>query len=320
MKKNLSVFPLVLLMCLVVGYQKQVEELVEDVSFNQRLPLIDVHFHANPALEERNMPLELKEKFIDWLPQNISLPKTNKELIQKTLDMLDHFNITRIVAFGDILEQWKKKTFDRIIPGAPIFISEETSKPEFISNLHKAFAEGYFEVLGEFWIQPAGLKPNDSSVEPYLSMAEDFDVPVGLHMGPGPKHVKAFWPQYQVRLGNPLLLEDTLAQHPGLRLYVMHAGYPFIDEMVGLMLAYPQVYVDISLINWTIPREAFNSYVKKLVEAGFEKRIMFGSDYTSSPDIIRLAIEGVESLDFLTNEQKRDIFYNNAVRFFRLEE
>jgi predicted TIM-barrel fold metal-dependent hydrolase len=34
---------------------------------------------------------------------------------------------------------------------------------------------------------------------------------------------------------------------------------------------------------------------------------------------IRLAVESIESADFLTPEQKRDIFYNNAVRFFRLK-
>jgi hypothetical protein len=32
-----------------------------------------------------------------------------------------------------------------------------------------------------------------------------------------------------------------------------------------------------------------------------------------------MAIEAIESAEFLTAEQKRDIFYNNAVRFLRLE-
>jgi predicted TIM-barrel fold metal-dependent hydrolase len=32
-----------------------------------------------------------------------------------------------------------------------------------------------------------------------------------------------------------------------------------------------------------------------------------------------LAVESIESADFLTPEQKRDIFYSNAIRFFRLK-
>jgi len=63
----------------------------------------------------------------------------------------------------------------------------------------------------------------------------------------------------------------------------------------------------------------FHSYLRRLVEAGFGKRIMFGSDQSQWPDSIAAAIEGIESADFLTEERKRDIFYNNAARFLRLE-
>jgi uncharacterized protein len=38
------------------------------------------------------------------------------------------------------------------------------------------------------------------------------------------------------------------------------------------------------------------------------------------PDAIGGAIEGIESADFLTEEQKRNIFYNNAARFLRFSE
>jgi len=39
----------------------------------------------------------------------------------------------------------------------------------------------------------------------------------------------------------------------------------------------------------------------------------------SRPESMLPAEESIESADFLTPEQKRDIFYNNAVRFFRLK-
>jgi predicted TIM-barrel fold metal-dependent hydrolase len=62
----------------------------------------------------------------------------------------------------------------------------------------------------------------------------------------------------------------------------------------------------------------FHRYLRRLVEAGYGERVMFGSDQMSYPDALRIAIENVESADFLTPAQKRDIFYNNAVRFLRL--
>jgi predicted TIM-barrel fold metal-dependent hydrolase len=85
------------------------------------------------------------------------------------------------------------------------------------------------------------------------------------------------------------------------------------------MSVYPQVYADVGAIDWLIPREEFHAYLQALVRAGLGKRIMFGSDQMIWPEAIGMAIEGVESAKFLTRAQKRDIFYNNAVKFFRLD-
>jgi predicted TIM-barrel fold metal-dependent hydrolase len=100
----------------------------------------------------------------------------------------------------------------------------------------------------------------------------------------------------------------------------MHAGWPMSDQMVGLMWAHPQVYVDTGAIDWALPRKEFHAYLRRLVEAGVGKGIMFGSDQMVWPETIGMAVEGIQSASFLTEEQKRDIFYNNAVRFLRLDE
>jgi predicted TIM-barrel fold metal-dependent hydrolase len=55
------------------------------------------------------------------------------------------------------------------------------------------------------------------------------------------------------------------------------------------------------------------------MDAGLGKRVMFGSDQMEWPETIGLAIDAINAADFLTPEQKRDIFYNNAARFLRLE-
>ena len=77
---------------------------------------------------------------------------------------------------------------------------------------------------------------------------------------------------------------------------------------------------DLSTITWIIPRKAFHKYLQGLIDAGLGKRLMFGSDQMIWPETIPMAIEAIESAEFLTEEQKRDIFYNNAARFLRLDE
>ena len=100
----------------------------------------------------------------------------------------------------------------------------------------------------------------------------------------------------------------------------MHAGYPYLQETIAIMHIYPQVYADLGAIDWRRPRGEFHEYLRALVRAGFGKRLMFGSDQMVWPEGIGMAVEGIESASFLTEEQKRDIFYNNAVRFLRLDE
>ena len=85
------------------------------------------------------------------------------------------------------------------------------------------------------------------------------------------------------------------------------------------MHMYPQVYADVAAIDWLRPREEFHEYLRALVRAGFGKRLMFGSDQMVWPEGIGMAIHGIESASFLTQGQKRDIFYNDAMTFLRLE-
>jgi uncharacterized protein len=78
--------------------------------------------------------------------------------------------------------------------------------------------------------------------------------------------------------------------------------------------------VDVAGNDWGLPRKEFHGHLRRLVEAGFEKRIMFGSDEMVWPGTITVAIESIESADFLNREQKRDIFCRNAARFLRLDD
>jgi hypothetical protein len=254
-------------------------------------------------------------------------PKSDSELLTQTLAILERYNI-RGVTSGSFEEvtRWRTASPARIIPAVSFFKSgrDAQGRPLYRdpADLRRLVQEGKVAVFAEIAPQYRGMSPADPALEPYFALAEELDIPVGIHMGEGPPggpNVEGYT-KYRVSLGNPLLLEDVLIRHPRLRVYVMHYGSPFVDEMIALLFSYPQVYVDVAQNNWGFPRKHFHSQLRQLVEAGFGKRILFGSDQMIWPQTIGLAIETIDSADFLTEEQKRDIFYNNAVRFLRLAE
>jgi predicted TIM-barrel fold metal-dependent hydrolase len=149
-----------------------------------------------------------------------------------------------------------------------------------------------------------------------FALAVEFDLPVLIHSG----GTGAASSKFRIASGHPELLEDVLLKYPTLRLCIAHAGFPFFEEIVTILYRYPNVYVDVSAINWIIPRPMFHRYLRGLIDAGLSKRIMFGTDQMAWPETIDIAIEAIESAEFLTAEQKRDIFYNNAARFLRLHD
>ena len=279
---------------------------------DSKLPIIDIHLHAYTAWNP-NATDSL------WIPLYLPMPSTDRELMEMSLAQLKKYHIVKASTSGNIetVKRWYKADPERIIPAIMMnSIPEDKSFPDTIRSM---FNRGEIKVLGELALQFSNIEPGDPALEPYLKLAEELDIPLGIHMGPGPSGgALRCCPNYRVRSGNPLLWEDALIKHPKLRLYIMHAGWPMLDNMVALLHSYSNVYVDVSVINWYIPRAEFHFYLKRLVDAGFGQRIMFGSDQCYWPDAIGLGIEGIDSAPFLNKEQKRDIFYNNAARFLRL--
>ncbi len=72
---------------------------------------------------------------------------------------------------------------------------------------------------------------------------------------------------------------------------------------------------------WSIcsyPIKEVDGYIQRIVEAGFEDRVMFGTDQMVWPKLIETSIGVIDRASYLTPQQKRDILYNNAARFLRL--
>ena len=174
--------------------------------------------------------------------------------------------------------------------------------------------------MGEIGLQYEGLSPSDPSVDAYFALAEQLDIPVGIHMGTGGSgRANIGLPKFRGSMGNPLLLEDLLARHPKLRVWIMHAGYPMIDNLLTLLASNSYVYVDVAGLIWSYPLKEVHMYIQRIVEAGFEDRVMFGTDQMVWPKLMAASIGVIEGATYLTTQQKRDILYNNAARFLRLD-
>jgi hypothetical protein len=304
----------------------------------ERLPIIDMHLHAHAADHQGTPPRGICAPFTQfpaWDPARswgdvfaemqrnppcddpLWSPTSDEALRDRTLEILERRNIIGMLSGSlDRVEQWREAAPERIIPGLELFGRNVDVSPESLRQLYQA---GRVAVLSEVSNQYAGIPPNDPRLEPYWAVAEELDMPVGIHIHPGPPGTPYLGgPTHG--LHSPLLLEEVLVRHPGLRVYVIHAAWPQLDDMLTLLFTHPQVYVDVGGLVWIHPRADFYRYLRAIVEAGFGNRVMFGSDQMIWPEAIERAIQSIEDAPFLSEQQKRDILYNNAARFFRLSE
>jgi len=279
----------------------------------KHLPIIDVHVHAmkvNPAFAVDMCPWFLSDMPggdpnqppPSLLNTDCATPlkaaKCDKEFQDSLIATMKRLNIT-VIASGDasILRNWQNAAPGRVIPAIGIGSSKDMTAVAFTDSL----SSGFYKVMAEVAVQYQGLSPSDSSLDPYFAAAEKLNIPVGIHMGTGGNGMANITsPKYRASMGNPLLLEDLLARHPKLKVWVMHAGYPMIDNMLALMGANAYVYVDVAGLIWSYPLDEVNNYIKRMVQAGFEKRIMYGTDLMVWPKLLETSIGVIENASYLS--------------------
>jgi predicted TIM-barrel fold metal-dependent hydrolase len=277
-----------------------------------RGPIIDVHLHA-----------QTRESLAQPVPNPATgemSPKTPEEHMTRSLEIMKERNVVLGIVSGSsvaAVEAWDAAAPDRIMKGIGVDDPSQFMKPE---ELDRLFREKRLDAFGEVAAQYAGYSPSDPAFDAYWAVAAKHGVPVGIHTGGAPPRTPyTCCPKFRLKLGDPLLLEDMLVKYPKLKVYVMHAGGFFPQNALMLMTMYPHIYVDIGALSWTpIAGDLLEPFLREVKRRRMLDRVMFGSDQMRWPEAIALAIDRVNRLEFLTGEEKQEIFYDNAAKFLGL--
>jgi uncharacterized protein len=302
-------------------------------------PVIDVHLHADSAAQngppgQSICPLEgpLADIQFDaseeWrqalIERGFNPPcenplvgaSTDQALRDETIAEMRRYNVRGLVSGpSEYLRDWTDAAPDFFWPATKFYLPSNTAPtPEQVTSAkqrNETFA------LAEIVNQYAGLAPGDPRMDPYWKMAEREQLPVGIHIGLGPPGAVALYPEF--RAMSPLELDPVLKRFPRLRIFAMHAGYPYLEDMKAMLYLYPQLMVETGVLQFQIPRAEYYAYLEGLVRAGFADRIMFGSDQMNWPGAIGEGVRAINAAPFLNYEQKKAILHDNAARFLRVE-
>lgn len=205
----------------------------------ERSPIIDMHIHAFPAAWSADSTP------INHITGRPSVATTGDDVLVQTLNQMKEYNIQLGIVSGPLnsVKDWVISDPHRFI-GAPQF--PMTHKPNTdiewylpsISDIREAIQAGHVGAIGEITSQYAGMVPGDSTLRPFFELAEELDLPVGVHTGRGTIQILSAKDRkrFRVEYGNPKWTNEILAQYPDLRVYLMHAGYPFLDHCSDVSL------------------------------------------------------------------------------------
>lgn len=269
--------------------------------------IIDVHLHAFTS---------------DFKTQGSSFGfepvKTADEMLQKTIQKMNAHDIKYGIVSG-ILE-----SIDIYAKADTRFIPAYSDREELIdiNQFESLVKSGKIKVFGEIMAVYKGTTLADPIYQPYLKICEQYDIPVAVHTGGSGPNAQKKWPNYRIYYGDPLLIEDVFANYPNLKVNLMHAGGSFYQHTLRLMAGYRNVYADLGHRLWdsNMSKDWAVKFLKLAKEYGVLERVLFGSDQMYWPDTITASVEFIESLDFLTEEDKNLIFYESGKKFLGIEE
>src|SRR5687768_6939941 len=166
-----------------------------------RQPIIDMHMHAMGVADQGPVPMAMctpfpefpvwdqrrsyEEIFLERVtrptcPDPVWSPTTDEALLKETISAMERLNMYGMLGgTPERVAAWRKAAPGRFFPGLDFNLSRGYS-PERVRALH---ASGDLAVLGEITTQYEGVEPSDPRLEPFWALAEELDIPVGIHVG-----------------------------------------------------------------------------------------------------------------------------------------
>lgn len=157
------------------------------------------------------------------------------------------------------------------------------------------------------------IPANDRRYYPLYAKAAELDVPVRVYTSMNYANDRPY------DLGHPRYLDDVCIDFPELRVVAGLAGWPWVNDMVGLLRRHPNLYVDTSAHHpryfaqqgsgWEQFLQFGNTLLQDKVMAGLSRYLMGASFETLIDEYKKLPLKEKVIEKWL---------YNNAATFLRL--
>jgi uncharacterized protein len=173
------------------------------------------------------------------------------------------------------------------------FLSVDPTQPKWEHELRRGHQE-----LGLRGIKLlpmyAGFSPDDPTLDPLWTYAQEHALPVLLHSG------TTFIAQAPLKFTLPSLIEPVALKYPALKIILAHLGHPYEGDCVVTIRKHPNVYADVSALHYR-PFQLYHSLML-VQEYGVWHKVLFGTDYPFTT--VNASIDGIRRLNEMLDGTK----------------
>ncbi|MES2868645.1 MAG: amidohydrolase family protein [Pseudomonadota bacterium] len=190
---------------------------------------------------------------------------------------------------------------EHVVGVASVDISRPMDAVRELRRCVKTLGFKGLRVLPWLW----GLPPDDRRYYPLYAECIELDITFCLQVG----HAGPMRPSEP---GRPMPYLDNVAhEFPELRIVGGHIGFPWVSEMISLMMKHPNVYVDTSAYK----ASRFPPELVAYMRGPGKHKVMFGTNYPMLTPAD--CLEGLDALN-LGEDVQRLFLAENACRAFKL--
>lgn len=224
------------------------------------------------------------------------------------------------------MEGVKKKVKDEGLIGLKSIIAYKTGLQVKILSEEK-FREQYYLYLSDPKNRDYEKSFRDYCFCKGCEVAAELDIPLQIHTALGDA------PDLNLHKCNPLYLYDVINAYPKTKFVLIHAGYPYCEELGYLMGAYDNVYGDVSAM---IPFASVGgeTKIRAIMELAPMNKLMYGTDAGSMPeqnwfgallfrDFFTKTLQEMVDKEYITYEfameTAENVMYKNIKRLYKLD-
>lgn len=158
-----------------------------------------------------------------------------------------------------------------------------------------------------------GVPANDRRYYPLYALCEELDVPIWIHTSIN------YFKNTSLYIDHPSNLEQPLTDFKNLKIIAGHGGWPWVNDMVGMLLKYENLYVDTSAFRPKYVAEKNTGWDMYMYYADrmLQDKILFATDWLTMGIPLSEVVKEVENWP-LRDSVRSKYYWENANKLFKL--